>query len=179
MMVENVYSDGEFRFVLCLLLSRLNNIIGGVNRRVSNVNHITFSNKVAAEPIINSYKNALHAIDQQIVQVLDALERTDFFSDGIVIITSDHGQEFNDLKKLFLKKQNNLKSEKPQKNTKCSKKLKELYACVKRRNRLYPNQKKKVHSQTVACHMTPLRPLQAKPKPIQSNMGTSQAVLFW
>ena len=63
------------------------------------VNHITLDHNVPIDPIFNTYKNAVYATDQRIGTVLDALEASGQKNDTMVIITADHGQEFNDLGK--------------------------------------------------------------------------------
>lgn len=47
-------------------------------------------------PFKNRYKTALHYIDSLIGQVFKKLESNDTLKNTIVVITSDHGQEFND-----------------------------------------------------------------------------------
>ncbi|MCK4311184.1 MAG: sulfatase-like hydrolase/transferase, partial [Candidatus Cloacimonetes bacterium] len=45
-------------------------------------------------PLLNSYKNAIHFNDFEVGNVLDALEEKDLLKNTIIIITSDHGEEF-------------------------------------------------------------------------------------
>lgn len=52
-----------------------------------------------AEPFLNLYKNSIHFIDTQIKHVLDQL--ADKMDNTVIIITGDHGKEFNDSKKGF------------------------------------------------------------------------------
>lgn len=47
-------------------------------------------------PVFNHYRNAAFYMDQQIAQVLEILNQSGRADDTIVIITSDHGEEFND-----------------------------------------------------------------------------------
>lgn len=56
----------------------------------------TLNNESDPIPYFNRYKNALHFIDQQIQDVLTTLEQHHLLDHTIVIITGDHGEEFND-----------------------------------------------------------------------------------
>jgi membrane-anchored protein YejM (alkaline phosphatase superfamily) len=47
-------------------------------------------------PYLNRYKNALLLVDQQVQQVLAALAQQKMLDKTVVIITGDHGEEFND-----------------------------------------------------------------------------------
>lgn len=47
-------------------------------------------------PYINRYKNGLVFVDQEIGRVLNLLEKKHLLKNTVVIITGDHGQEFND-----------------------------------------------------------------------------------
>ncbi len=49
-------------------------------------------------PYLNRYHNAVHYIDQEVGQVLQQLKRKRLLKDTIVIITADHGEEFDDEK---------------------------------------------------------------------------------
>lgn len=68
---------------------------------VKQANHISMSRTIDPTPIFNLYKNALYCIDQYIQQILLALEQTKLIDNTVVILTGDHGQEFNDLKKNY------------------------------------------------------------------------------
>ena len=63
------------------------------------MNHITVKADTDPVPIFNQYKNSLHAIDSLIATVLATLKTAGLFDSTVVMITSDHGQEFNDLKR--------------------------------------------------------------------------------
>lgn len=54
------------------------------------------SNSTDPTPYLNRYKNALHLIDAQIKEVLTELNTQHLLDRTIVIITGDHGEEFND-----------------------------------------------------------------------------------
>lgn len=47
-------------------------------------------------PYANRYKNALLLVDQEVKQVLDTLQSHHLLKNTVVIITGDHGDEFND-----------------------------------------------------------------------------------
>lgn len=62
----------------------------------SRVDHIKLNNDFDPEPYRNRYRNALYYIDDQIERVLSAVEAQGGLDNTIIVITSDHGQEFND-----------------------------------------------------------------------------------
>lgn len=50
-------------------------------------------------PLFNRYKNSLHFIDNLVGKIIKQLEEKNLLENTIVVITGDHGQEFNDNKK--------------------------------------------------------------------------------
>lgn len=60
------------------------------------INYVTLSARTDPTPYFNRYRNALHFIDAEVGQVLAALESTGQLDDTLILITGDHGQEFND-----------------------------------------------------------------------------------
>ncbi|TDO95480.1 hypothetical protein DFP79_3409 [Marinomonas balearica] len=60
------------------------------------VDHLALNEDFDPTPYRNRYRTALHFIDEQIERVINSLEETNKLKDTIVIITSDHGEEFND-----------------------------------------------------------------------------------
>jgi hypothetical protein len=48
------------------------------------------------EPLYNRYRNAARFVDEEIGEVLKAIKHKGFLKNSIVMITSDHGEEFND-----------------------------------------------------------------------------------
>jgi len=52
-------------------------------------------------PFINRYKTSLHFIDSLIGKVLSRLAKEKILEESLIVITSDHGQEFNDNKKNY------------------------------------------------------------------------------
>jgi len=65
------------------------------------ISRSTLSNDTDPAPIFNRYKNSVHFVDEEIGKVLKALENRGLVDDSIIIITGDHGEEFNDNKKNF------------------------------------------------------------------------------
>ena len=63
---------------------------------IKECNRIALTNNSNPVPYLNRYKNALHFIDDEIALVLDTLKKQHLSNHTIVIITGDHGQEFND-----------------------------------------------------------------------------------
>lgn len=58
--------------------------------------HYQLTNKTNPLPYLNRYKNALFFVDQQIGAVLDKLAKEGLLKNTVIILTGDHGQEFND-----------------------------------------------------------------------------------
>ncbi|WP_303848957.1 DUF3413 domain-containing protein [Apibacter mensalis] len=63
------------------------------------VNYIALNNDYNPIPFYNRYKNSLNYIDGLIGNILKKLEEKKLLESSIVVITGDHGQEFNDNKK--------------------------------------------------------------------------------
>ena len=61
----------------------------------------TLTNDTDPTPYFNRYKNSVHFVDEEIGKVLKALEESGLADNSIIIITADHGEEFNDNKKNF------------------------------------------------------------------------------
>lgn len=62
------------------------------------VDRLVLSPDFDPQPFFNRYKNSVYWQDVLIGRVLKSLERSGRLNDTIVIITSDHGEEFNDTK---------------------------------------------------------------------------------
>lgn len=60
------------------------------------VNKLELDADFNPELIKNNYKSTLHYVDNQIGRVLTDLEKRDLLDETIVMITGDHGQEFNE-----------------------------------------------------------------------------------
>jgi membrane-anchored protein YejM (alkaline phosphatase superfamily) len=68
---------------------------------LSEVNYLSLNNDSDAEPFFNLYKNSVHYNDQLLGEVYKKLADRNLLANTVVVITSDHGQEFNDLKQNF------------------------------------------------------------------------------
>jgi hypothetical protein len=66
---------------------------------LSEVDYLAIDNNYDPSLLINRYKNSLHYIDGLIGKVLRQLEEKGVLENTIIVITTDHGQEFNDNKK--------------------------------------------------------------------------------
>lgn len=67
----------------------------------SRVDHVKLNNDFDPTPYFNRYKNALYFLDDQLGQMLNRLTAKGELDNTIVILTSDHGEEFNDLRQNF------------------------------------------------------------------------------
>lgn len=65
---------------------------------LTEVNHLDLNNKTDPTPVFNLYKNAVYYADMNIKKILDEIQASPFADNTIIIITSDHGEEFNDNK---------------------------------------------------------------------------------
>ena len=65
------------------------------------MNYLLLSPRLNRTPIVNRYKNAAHFDDALIGQILSALKAKHALDHTVVIITADHGQSFNDLKRNY------------------------------------------------------------------------------
>lgn len=63
------------------------------------VDFLALDDNYDIKPFKNRYKNALHFIDAEIGKVISKLKNDKLLDNTIIIITGDHGQEFNDNKK--------------------------------------------------------------------------------
>jgi len=64
---------------------------------LQSVNYLALDNDYDPSEFFNRYKNSIYYNDMLIGQVIDTLKRQQLLNDTIVIVTSDHGQEFNEL----------------------------------------------------------------------------------
>lgn len=65
---------------------------------LKDVNHLTLNNSTDPKPYFNKYKNAVYYNDLLIGKVVEQLKKSRLLENTIVLITGDHGEEFNDLK---------------------------------------------------------------------------------
>jgi len=61
-----------------------------------NVNYFKLNKNFDPTPFVNRYKNAVNYTDSLVGEVLQKIETSGILKNTVVIITSDHGQEFND-----------------------------------------------------------------------------------
>ena len=60
------------------------------------VNQMALGPDFDKTPYLNRYRNAVHFVDEQLKKVFDDLQEKGLMDDTVVIITADHGEEFND-----------------------------------------------------------------------------------
>lgn len=60
------------------------------------VNYLQLDTDTDPLPLLNRYRNSLHYVDSLIGEALSALESRGLLENSVVIVTGDHGQEFND-----------------------------------------------------------------------------------
>lgn len=65
------------------------------------VNYLELDNKFNSELYLNVYRTTVHFTDSLIKKVLEDLKQKNLLDNTIVVITSDHGKEFNDNKKNY------------------------------------------------------------------------------
>ncbi len=65
---------------------------------LKDVNHLTLNSSTDQVPYFNKYKNAVYYNDILVGEVLSQLKKSRLLEHTVIIITGDHGEEFNDLK---------------------------------------------------------------------------------
>ena len=65
------------------------------------VDHVKLNNEFDREPYFNRYKNSLYFLDHEIGHLFDRMSARGDMDNTVVIVTSDHGEEFNDLKQNY------------------------------------------------------------------------------
>jgi membrane-anchored protein YejM (alkaline phosphatase superfamily) len=63
--------------------------------------YLALNNSIDPMPFWNLYRNSLFQIDSLVGRVLTALEERDMLRNTVIVMTGDHGQEFNENKKNF------------------------------------------------------------------------------
>ncbi len=63
---------------------------------VTTCNRLLLTNQTNPKPYLNRYKNAVYFVDQLIGKDIQALKAKGLLKNTIIIVTSDHGEEFND-----------------------------------------------------------------------------------
>lgn len=64
-------------------------------------NYLALNNDIDPTPFWNLYRNCLFQIDSLVGRVIDCLEEKKLLDNTVVLITGDHGQEFNENKKNY------------------------------------------------------------------------------
>lgn len=62
------------------------------------VDYLKLDNDYDPRPFYNKYRNSVRYVDDLVGRVLAQLERKKLLDNTVVVITGDHGEEFNDLK---------------------------------------------------------------------------------
>jgi len=65
---------------------------------VGKINMGLVNNETDPKPFINAYKNSIFFVDKLVKNILQSLKSNNLDSNTIIILTSDHGEEFNDNK---------------------------------------------------------------------------------
>ena len=60
------------------------------------VNQMALGPDFDKTPYLNRYRNAVHFVDEQLQQVMANLQAQGLMDNTVVIVTADHGEEFND-----------------------------------------------------------------------------------
>jgi membrane-anchored protein YejM (alkaline phosphatase superfamily) len=60
------------------------------------VNYLQLDADTDPLPLLNRYRNSVHYVDSLIGEALSALESRGLLENSVIIVTGDHGQEFND-----------------------------------------------------------------------------------
>lgn len=60
------------------------------------VNYLELSKATDRQPFLNRYRNSLHYVDSLVGESLAALEARGLLENSVIVVTGDHGQEFND-----------------------------------------------------------------------------------
>lgn len=60
------------------------------------IEHLSLNDDYDPTAYFNFYKNAAYQVDKQLGRVFEQLKQSNLLDNTIVIVTSDHGQEFND-----------------------------------------------------------------------------------
>ncbi|MBI4081059.1 MAG: DUF3413 domain-containing protein [Candidatus Lambdaproteobacteria bacterium] len=63
---------------------------------LNGINHMALDNQYDATPFLNRYKNAVHFVDSQVGRVLDELDARGLLERTVIVVTGDHGEEFNE-----------------------------------------------------------------------------------
>ncbi len=67
-------------------------------RPAKEINLVLASDGMAPESYLNDYRNSIHYIDELVGEIVQQLESLKAMENTIIIVTTDHGEEFNDNK---------------------------------------------------------------------------------
>jgi hypothetical protein len=62
----------------------------------ADMNYLGLDNETDVTPLLNRYRNSVHYVDGQIGRVMSAMKQRGLLANSIIVVTGDHGQEFND-----------------------------------------------------------------------------------
>jgi hypothetical protein len=62
----------------------------------AHVNYLKLHRKTDPAPLRNRYRNSLHYVDSLVGETFDELASRGLLENSVVVVTGDHGQEFND-----------------------------------------------------------------------------------
>ena len=65
------------------------------------VNYLRLDNETDPTPLHNRYRNSVHYVDGLIGRVLTTLEQKGLLENSVIVVTGDHGQEFNDSRRNY------------------------------------------------------------------------------
>ncbi len=68
---------------------------------LSKVHYHKLNNDFDPAPYFNRYKRSVHYVDSLVKKILDDLEKADILDNTLIVISGDHGQEFNDNRQNF------------------------------------------------------------------------------
>jgi uncharacterized protein len=72
------------------------NVLKPFEPAAAECNRFSLTNQSDPEPYKNRYKNALLTVDHQIEEVIGSLKANGLLDNTVILITGDHGEEFND-----------------------------------------------------------------------------------
>jgi membrane-anchored protein YejM (alkaline phosphatase superfamily) len=67
----------------------------------ADLNYLHLDDETDPTPLLNRYRNSIHYVDALIGRVLHAMEQQGLLESSVVVITGDHGQEFNDSRRNY------------------------------------------------------------------------------
>ncbi len=65
------------------------------------INYLKLNDQFDPEPLFNRYRTSVHYTDSLVSEVISVLREQEDFENTLLIVTGDHGQEFNDNKQGF------------------------------------------------------------------------------